>query len=172
MRFAIAGIVVLSLVADVSAQWGRGFLIRDRLRGPVPVFAAQSRASSVSVTPQSVTVSQSNTTTVTTMSAMSAMSEVNAARVARGLRPYVEDQLLTQGALRCAMQRAAGLIRGHTPNDFAFLPAGVSASAAGCGALEASWGWQSCCTYDRYTYAGAAVVIGRDGRRYMHLFVR
>jgi hypothetical protein len=30
----------------------------------------------------------------------------------------------------------------------------------------------SCCVYENYTYAGAAWVSGRDGRRYMHLFVR
>jgi hypothetical protein len=30
----------------------------------------------------------------------------------------------------------------------------------------------SCCVYDNYTYGGAAYVTGRDGKRYMHLFVR
>jgi hypothetical protein len=61
---------------------------------------------------------------------------------------------------------------GHTSNDFAFVPAGTFASSAGCAAAEAGWGWMSCCVYENYTYAGAAWVSGRDGRRYMHLFVR
>jgi len=34
------------------------------------------------------------------------------------------------------------------------------------------WGWGSCCTYERWVYAGAAWCIGPDGQRYMHLFVR
>ena len=63
-------------------------------------------------------------------------------------------------------------IEGHLSNDFAHLPAGVSAKSAGCGALEPSWGWGTCCTYDNYTQAGAAWALGADGKRYMHLFVR
>ncbi|MFO0822760.1 MAG: hypothetical protein U0792_06510 [Gemmataceae bacterium] len=52
------------------------------------------------------------------------------------------------------------------------MPAGSYASSAGCAAYPASYGWMSCCVYDNYTYAGAAWVTGRDGKRYMHLFVR
>ena len=49
--------------------------------------------------------------------------------------------------------------------------------AAGCAAWSKSsdgtYHWGSCCTYDtEYTYAGAYAEIGRDGRRYTHLFVR
>ncbi len=33
-------------------------------------------------------------------------------------------------------------------------------------------GFGACCSYENWNYAGAAAVIGRDGRRYMHLFVR
>lgn len=105
-------------------------------------------------------------------SGVDALAEVNAARAARGLPPFLHDPALTSAAQVCASIRAAHRIAGHTANDFAALPPGVSAAAAGCGALDSSWGWATCCTYDRYTYAGAAVVVGADGRRFMHLFVR
>jgi hypothetical protein len=101
-----------------------------------------------------------------------ALAEVNAARAARGLRPYVEDANLTVAASAAADYRASYRMAGHTSNDFAFLPAGCFAPAAGCAAWEPSWGWGACCTYDNYTYAGAAYTYGSDGRRYMHLFVR
>ncbi|HEX5270890.1 MAG TPA: hypothetical protein VFW33_10400, partial [Gemmataceae bacterium] len=101
-----------------------------------------------------------------------ALAEVNAARAARGLRPFVEDPKLTAAAEGAAEFRAARLITGHTANDFAFVPSGSSASAAGCAAWEPGLGWGSCCTYEQWTYAGAAWRLGSDGRRYMHLFVR
>lgn len=104
-----------------------------------------------------------------------ALAEVNAARAARGLAPFVQDPGLTAAAKAAADFRATHLIAGHVGGamgDFAFLPQGSSATAAGCGALDPSWGWGSCCTYDRYQFAGAAVTYGRDGKRYMHLFVR
>src|SRR6516162_8506538 len=101
-----------------------------------------------------------------------ALEEVNAARVARGLRPFIKDDQLTAGALNVADFRAERLMAGHTSNDFAGLPAGGMATAAGCAAWEPSFGWGACCTYENYTYAGAAWAVGRDGRRYMHLFVR
>lgn len=100
------------------------------------------------------------------------LDEVNALRVARGLRPYIRDEGLMQAARSCAAFRAAHGLFGHTANDFAFVPAGSWASSAGCAAYPASYGWMSCCVYDHYTYAGAAWVTGRDGKRYMHLFVR
>jgi hypothetical protein len=102
-----------------------------------------------------------------------ALAEVNATRAQRGLPPFLPDPLLNQAAQACAKQRAARLVDGHLPeSDFAYLPAGTSASAAGCAAWTPDWGWGSCCTYDHYTYAGAAWSMGQDGRRYMHLFVR
>lgn len=100
------------------------------------------------------------------------LDEVNAKRAARGLRPFIRDENLTQAARACAQFRAAYGQFGHTSNDFAFVPAGTSASSAGCAAYPASYGWMSCCVFDNYTFAGAAWVAGRDGRRYMHLFVR
>jgi hypothetical protein len=101
-----------------------------------------------------------------------AIDEVNAARAARGLPAFVRDDGLSEGALHVARFRAARLIAGHTGNDFAGLPKGVIASAAGCAAWYPSLGWGSCCTYENYTYAGAAWAMGGDGRRYCQLFVR
>jgi len=99
-----------------------------------------------------------------------ALAEVNAARARRGLRPYTWDAGLTAGAINAANFRAARLIAGHTSNDFSALPRGVNAPVAGCAAWEPSAGWGSCCTFENWRYAGAAWAMGRDGRRYMHLF--
>ncbi len=101
-----------------------------------------------------------------------ALEEVNARRARSGLPPFVEDPLLTQAAEAAAEYRAARLMAGHTSNDFAFVPAGGHAKAAGCAAWEPSWGWGSCCVEDHAQAAGAGWRMGRDGRRYMHLFVR
>jgi hypothetical protein len=100
------------------------------------------------------------------------LDEVNAKRAARGLRPFLRDDGLTQAAKACAEYRAAHRLFGHTSNDFAFVPTGTVARSAGCAAYPASYGWMSCCVYENYTYAGAAWVTGDDGRRYMHLFTR
>ena len=105
-------------------------------------------------------------------SAFDGLDEVNAKRAARGLRPFIRDEGLMQAARATAAYRAAYGLFGHTSNDFGFIPAGSSAASAGCAAYPAEYGWMSCCTYDNYTYGGAAYVTGRDGRRYMHLFVR
>lgn len=111
--------------------------------------------------------------TDTPTSCSDALAEVNQARAQRGLPPFQPDPLLSQAAYKAAQQRAARGIEGHLPeSDFTCLPAGAMADAAGCAAWSAGDGWGSCCTYDNYTYAGAAWVIGNDGRRYMHLFVR
>jgi hypothetical protein len=101
-----------------------------------------------------------------------ALAEVNATRAARGLAPFIKDASLTAGAINVADFRAARLMEGHTANDFGGLPVRAVATAAGCAAWEPSWGWGACCTYENYTYAGAAYSMGRDGRRYMQLFVR
>ena len=138
------------------------------------------RAPSVSTTPAQAPMQsqkesaadQSESNATATKIGDDALAEVNAARVKRGLRPFLPDPLLEQAARTCAKIRSANRIAGHLSNDFAHLPSGASATSAGCGALEPSWGWGTCCTYENYTYAGAAWMMGADGRRYMHLFVR
>ena len=109
---------------------------------------------------------------IASLGANDGLDEVNATRAQRGLRPFVRDEGLSRGAAGAADFRAARRMEGHTSNDFAALPAGSAASASGCGAWQPGTGWGTCCTYDNYTYAGAAWAIGSDGRRYMHLFVR
>ncbi len=106
-------------------------------------------------------------------SSLNALAEVNAARAKYNLKPFIQDAGLNQAAQVAAQKRASRLIEGHLPeSDFTCVPAGTTATAAGCAAWEPSSGWGACCTYDAYTYAGAAWVMGKDGRRYMHLFVR
>jgi hypothetical protein len=103
------------------------------------------------------------------------LDELNAKRAARGLRPYVRDDGLTAAAHACASYRATYRIFGHAPGrmgDFAFLPAGVSADSAGCAAYPPEYGWLSCCMWENASHAGAAWVMGADGRRFMHVFVR
>lgn len=100
-----------------------------------------------------------------------ALDEVNAARAQRGLKPFARDEGLTRAAQSAASHRAAHAIGGHTENDFAHLPSGCSADAAGCACWNVGDGWGACCTYEDWPYAGAAAVVGKDGRRYMHLFV-
>jgi hypothetical protein len=101
------------------------------------------------------------------------LAEVNARRARSGLPPYLRDPLLTAAARGAAAFRAARLMFGHTQNDFAFIPAGGHARAAGCAAYHLSYGWMSCGVEDRTArYAGAYWVTGRDGRRFMHLFLR
>ena len=102
-----------------------------------------------------------------------ALDEVNAKRAAYGLPPFIYDEGLTQAAMGCADYRAYYLMTDHTSNDFAFIPQwSYRARAAGCAAWPAHLGWGSCCTLENWRYAGAAYTIGRDGRRYMSLFVR
>jgi len=100
-----------------------------------------------------------------------ALDEVNAARKRLGLRPFQRDEALVIAAMSCAQYRARRLIGGHTYNDFAFLPRGGRASAAGCAAWHGTQ-WGSCCWQESWRFAGAGWSRGRDGRRYMHIFVR
>lgn len=115
------------------------------------------------------------------------LKEVNALRVKRGLRPFIFDANLTLAAKGAAKYRAENNIEGHIPDnnivplgDFHFVPRNgkynlpvyeLSRCAAGCAAWKDN-DWGSCCVYDDYKYAGAYWVRGRDGRRFMHLFVR
>jgi hypothetical protein len=101
-----------------------------------------------------------------------ALKEVNRERARRGLRPFKPDAKLARAAMAAAKYRAKRLIAGHTSNDFHYLPKGGRATATGCAAWPRGSGWGSCCTYDIWRRAGAAWALGRDGNRYMHLFVR
>jgi hypothetical protein len=179
MRFLII-IAALMIAVDATAEASPSRRYRristvSLTPGPVPVQAQHQPK--VTQTESIVTVVKGNVTAVKgNVTAVKgnddALAEVNAARARRGLRPFLPDPLLNQAARTCAKIRAASRIEGHLPSDFAHLPSGASATSAGCGALEPSWGWGTCCTYDNYNYAGAAWVMGADGQRYMHLFVR
>lgn len=159
MRLMLAFVVVVLLLPDLHAQGRRG------RRGQADEAATCKECLQVPVAAEFKTSAGS----------ADALSEVNAYRAARGLRAFLPDKLLNQAAQAAAAYRAAHHINGHVPGgrgDFQFLPPGADCNTAGCGALEPSWGWGTCCMDGNYTYAGAAWVMGSDGRRYMHLFVR
>ena len=103
--------------------------------------------------------------------AIEALAEVNAARAAKGLRPFVHDPNLTAGAMQAATLRAERGIHGHLANDFACLPPGTTAAAAGCGVEHLGFGFLACCVYDNFQTAGAAKCRDANGRWYFHLFV-
>lgn len=101
------------------------------------------------------------------------LEELNQQRKARGLAPYLWDKELTMAAGRASKWRAERLQFGHAPSDFAFLTPGVSADAAGCAAYAPSYGFMACACYEAgQYYAGAAYTLGKDGKRYCHLFIR
>lgn len=169
MKSFLIVLVSLMVLADVQAGPPR-----RKNRGQVqyqPMIVVATPAPSAEVVrPAAPPV---NTVKPMTGAGADALDEVNAERAKRGLRPFINDPLLNQAAQAAAQQRAARRIHGHLPeSDFTYVPAGGRTQTAGCGALEPSWGWGTCCTFDNYTYAGAAWVMGSDGRRYMHLFVR
>jgi len=159
MRMVVALSVVVLWCFSIEAS-DRKSKRRYQSESAVAVAKAQT-ATTQSETPQKVEKGSDD-----------ALAEVNEYRAKRGLPPFQHDPLLTQAALKAATLRASRGIHGHLESDFACLPPGASADAAGCGALEDSWGWGTCCTEDNYSHAGAAWVRGADGRRYMHLFVR
>jgi hypothetical protein len=177
IRALLAG---LALATTATASEAGPFRRRARPAYP-PAFQPVYPSPTVVVSPEAASGSSPAVTTVgysaTPVSTAGGsdgdgLAEVNAKRAACGLRPFVRDEGLTQAARSCAQYRAAYGLFGHTANDFSFVPAGTCATSAGCAAYPAADGWLSCCMYDNYTYAGASWVTGRDGRRYMHLFVR
>jgi len=107
------------------------------------------------------------------------LAEVNAIRAQNGLPPFIYDPNLARAAAGCVNYRAEFGIKGHITVgrgkqlrvlEYDLLPQGAFANATGCGT---SFGfWNTCCTYENWTYAGAAWAIGRDGKKYMHIFVR
>lgn len=103
------------------------------------------------------------------------LADVNAQRARRGLRPYLRDEGLTQGALACATYRARNRIAGHVSGgmgDFQFLPPGAHATTGGCAAWPRSMPFGACGLFDGHKFAGAATVIGADGLAYHQIFYR
>jgi hypothetical protein len=163
----LCALVLFLVVSDVgSASWRSRRHQSSQQQQSFVVQSVQVQSSEVQSVQQYLSVERSSEVQ------SDALSEVNVLRAGRGLRPFVRDDGLTLAASVCALDRASRLLSGHTSNDFAALPFGVRASASGCGAGGVMFGWQTCCTYENYTYAGAAYVMGVDGKRYMHLFVR
>ena len=161
MRIILSCLVALCLVTSVDAGGRRS---RQRAAQNNVVWESQPVVSSA---PASVEA------TSHLKGSDDALAEVNAKRVNKGLPPLRKDSLLCQAALLVSKQRAARGIHGHLPeSDFTYVhQVGGSASVGGCGALEDSWGWETC-AYDspQYTVGGAAWVRGADGLRYMTFF--
>lgn len=147
-----------------------------RLLSVILVISSSVLADDQTLAPYIVAEQTQKNSTVKLEQSYDALDEVNRTRAVKGLPPFKRDNNLTAAALAAASYRSKYFIEGHTSNDFAFLPKGSRCSAAGCAAwpMDAIWGskWGSCCTYESWQYAGAAWAIGRDNRRYMHLYVR
>jgi hypothetical protein len=156
MRTFLSVLALLAVVLPAQARRHSGSFVM-----PAPSWVNVNTAPVAYATPQTADGS-----------AADALAKVNALRAARGLAPYMHDPQLHEAAKSCAAFRARNRIAGHTSSDFAFLPAGSSATAAGCAAWPNGSGFGSCCVYDGYRYAGAATVLGADGIEYHHIFVR
>lgn len=107
--------------------------------------------------------------------AADAFADLNAYRERNGLPKFARDEGLSRAAEEIVQFRAARLMRGHTPSDFAFLPRGSGADAAGCNdepGIPGVHGILACGLNDDHTHAGAAVTTGPDGRVYWHVFYR
>lgn len=189
-RFALASLMLLVLVSSAFAQsrkeqrqmqreqrrmerngWSQGW---TEVVGSSTMLVAPPAATTPPVVVDGPPPVISDTKPVDNTGSNDAMDEVNAKRAQKGLRPLQKDPLLCQGAYECAKRRASRGIHGHLPeSDFSCLPSGAQASVGGAGALEDSWGWETC-AYDstQYTVGGAAWVRGRDGLRYMSFFGR
>lgn len=193
--FVVAALVILLLTADASACGRRALfggrhviatrivererhgILFGRARVGCPSTTVVTPAIPVPMPPAKPKAEEELSVFVPTQyasvdSSYDGLDEVNAKRAARGLRPFIRDTALFQAAAAVAQFRAQHRLFGHTSNDYAFLPVGSSCSSFGCAAYPPDHGWMSCCTYDNYTYAGAAWVMGPDGNRYMHLAVR
>lgn len=158
-------VLLIITIGQTNAQWYPGkYLGRPEPRSYPQATIIENKVPENKVPENKVKVIDPKT--------IDALDEVNSVRAKRGLPAYIKDDSLTIAAQQASIYRAANRIQGHTRNDFAYLPSGSSARAAGCAAWPPSLGWGACCTYDRYTYAGASYAYGSDGQRYMHLFVR
>jgi hypothetical protein len=156
MRLLLVGLVLVVFGNTAQAQRGRRTYPQY-----VPQYTPQYRPTPL-IEPAPGVIPQNEVA--------DALEEVNAKRATRGLRPFIKDAGLTVAAYECAKYRAKHLMFGHTSNDFNFSK--VQCESTGCAAYEDRYGWMSCCMWENYTYAGAAWVRGKDGKRYMHLFVR
>lgn len=164
MRLAVlSAFMLICFVADIDAGDRRERRRARQGRNTTAFVASAVMTASPSVSAVPLPTGQES---------KDSLDEVNAERAKRGLQPFTRDPLLCQAAYACAKARAASHIHGHLSSDFDYLPAGARATAAGCGAWLPGEGWGTCCTYDSYQTAGAAWVVGSDGKRYMHLFVR
>jgi hypothetical protein len=173
MRYVLTAVFALAFAGTSDAQIFRHRLLQHH-RFQTSSFQSQSCSCTQGVNgvSQSFQETQFSQTFQSESGSSEALNEVNAKRAQRGLRPFIFDPALTQAAIGAANFRAANGLFGHTSNDFAFVPRGGMARSAGCAAYPPSHGWMSCCVEGNYTYAGAAWAMGRDGKRYMHLFVR
>ena len=180
MRFAFCLVAVFAFATSADAFGRRSRLAPAAGATTVTRSAASSQSTSTSSCPNgkcslTTTATSSSSTVATTTAAVGsadALDVVNAQRAARGLRPYLRDDGLAAAAHAAAAHRAERRLFGHTENDFRFLPVGARATAAGCAAYPAHYGFMACATYENHTYAGAASVTGPDGRVYHHLVVR
>jgi hypothetical protein len=103
-----------------------------------------------------------------------ALDDANSQRQRKGLPAFIRDDAMTEAAKACATYRAQRRIEGHVRGgmgDFQFVPKGSWADAAGCSVRDPGDPFATCCLFERWKYAGAAKVIGPDGREYHHLFV-
>lgn len=171
MRIMLTVVLLVATFSTVEA----GGRFRRATQNYQPYSSCQPSTFMPVSTPSEASIGTVLPGPISTTPTTSALDEVNTLRAKRGLRPFIHDQNLTIAAQATANFRAERFLFGHVQGgggDFQFLPAGTNANAAGCAAYPASYGWMSCCTYDNYQFAGAAFTIGRDGKRYMHLFVR
>lgn len=170
MRSFLTVLVLLVLVTDVSAQRRS-----RRFNQPQQFDNMETAMVGSTVLTTSPAVAPAPYPPGIAGDGKDALAEVNAQRAQRGLRPYLNDPGLNQAAYAAASWRAAHLYAGHVPSaggDFQFVPAGTTATTAGCAAWTPDWGFGACALYDNYTYCGAAWVMGSDGRRYCHCFYR
>lgn len=154
MRFMLVLLTALTLAASAYAGPRRGW------RSSTNVDSELASRGSVSWSvPETITYTD-------------ALDELNARRQVRGLRPYLRDETMTLAAARCALVRAHYRIRGHLLDEYS-TPWTGGARSTGCAGNEVRHGFMACNDdATQYTYAGAAYVVGSDGRLYCHLFVR
>ncbi len=109
--------------------------------------------------------------------AKACLEEINVRREKSGLKPYIFDQRLADGALLCAKWRAERLHFDHCSGrmgDWGVAPDMLNyAKYGGCAAYPPKDGFLACAMYEKdCRYCGAVRIRGRDGKDYCHLFCR